>query len=532
MLASAQIVGRVRLTPDDTSSTLPAYDPSLQSNFRNVLDQFHTSREDASKKANTSDPAWPKQKDADPSITSVVAQPVTPPVEAPQFILPFTTSITLRCDATASVDDAAQTSAASVDLRNEHPEIATARRLQADSITPAPDQTAAAHLVNIATGDTFTPVLPVISSTTSEPFIADVQDPKIGYQSRSSTGRPTEKVFSHRAGEEPQSAADPTQTVFASIPVTNVVPQPPISVTAEKTLAQDSSESQNSPTGTGIDLKNSALPAIESAGPPTVPANAGEIVFAARLTSTVELQPPGSESGSPVGPLPSSIAPLQLTPFPVTVKQIALGADLPSDAHSGDSGGRPEKDKSTNWGAKPETFLPQIHAAVADQPVIPANSHASASPLPSAARLNQVDAPAVPANSNHDITVRIPDATGQGTAVRFVERAGEIHVSVRSSDAEMAQTLRGELSDLVNHLEDGGMRTEVWQPGTGTNAAFSQNDSQHPFADSDGSNGRQPSSGSNSEQESKGQNRPRWVEELEGSIGNTKSKETTQLWQA
>ena len=136
-------------------------------------------------------------------------------------------------------------------------------------------------------------------------------------------------------------------------------------------------------------------------------------------------------------------------------------------------------------------------------------------------------------NTNHDITVRIPDSTDQGTAVRFVERAGEIHVSVRTSDAEMAQTLRGGLNDLVNHLEDGGIRTRSVATRFGSNSASSQNDSQQPFADPDGSNGRQYSSGSNSEQESKQQNKPRWVEELEGSIGNPNFKETTQLlWQA
>jgi hypothetical protein len=144
-----------------------------------------------------------------------------------------------------------------------------------------------------------------------------------------------------------------------------------------------------------------------------------------------------------------------------------------------------------------------------------------------------IDPPAAAPKSNNDITVRIPDSTGQDTAVRFVERAGEVHVSVRTGDPEMAQNLRGGLNDLVNRLEDGGIRAEVWQPGSGSNASTSQNDSHQPFADPDGSNGRQYSSGSNSDQGSRQQNRPRWVEELEGSIGNPNFKETTQsLWQA
>jgi hypothetical protein len=219
---------------------------------------------------------------------------------------------------------------------------------------------------------------------------------------------------------------------------------------------------------------------------------------------------------------------------PAAAKQIATPADLPADAHSGESGGQPNKEKASDLFAKPEPLVPQMHVPASDQSAIPTNNHASTSPLSPAAQMDRViDPPAAAPKTNNDITVRIPDSTGQDTAVRFVERAGEIHVSVRTSDVEMAQSLRGGLSDLVNHLENGGIRTEVWQPGSASNASTSQNDSHQPFADPDGSNGRQYQSGSNSEQESKQQNRPRWVEELEGSIGNPNFKETTQLlWQA
>jgi hypothetical protein len=104
-------------------------------------------------------------------------------------------------------------------------------------------------------------------------------------------------------------------------------------------------------------------------------------------------------------------------------------------------------------------------------------------------------------------------------------------VSVHTGDTEIAQSLRGGLNDLVSRLEDGGIRTQVWQPSA--DASNSHNDSQQSFADPDGSNGNQYSSGSSSEQESKQQNKPRWVEELESSIGNPNFKETTQLlWQA
>ncbi len=252
--------------------------------------------------------------------------------------------------------------------------------------------------------------------------------------------------------------------------------------------------------------------------------NSGTLAFAARLTPTNDSQPPAAS--------PASQTPLQ-TAAPVTTKQISVAADVPADTHSGDSGGQFEKEKPGDLFAKPETLLPQVRAAVADQTVAPASNNTSSSTLSAAAQMDKVlDPPATP-KANNDITVRIPDSTGQDTAVRFVERAGEVHVSVRTGDTEMAQTLRGGLNDLVNRLDNGGIRTEVWQPGAGSNGAFSQNDSHQSFTDPDGSNGRQYSSGSNAEQESKQQNKPRWVEELEGSIGNLNSKETPQLlWQA
>ena len=159
----------------------------------------------------------------------------------------------------------------------------------------------------------------------------------------------------------------------------------------------------------------------------------------------------------------------------------------------------------------------------------PASTSATTEASASAHSQKIIDLPPQPATNSHDITVRIPDASDQGTAIRFLERGGEIHVSVRTGDADMAQTLRGGLNDLANRFESGGISAEIWQPGS--NSSFTQSDSQHAFADPDSSNGNSQS-GSNSEQESNQRNKPRWVEELENSIGNTNSKETPQLWQA
>ena len=641
MTVSAQI-GTLREVPDSTSISLDSgtalKGASLTSDFRSVLEQYHASRESVSETddtqgATTQSTTQQKQKDSDPTTTLAVPQPATPAVEAPRLILPFTTSITLRQDATsspkdtavqdtsASVDETAtQDASASMDNTATQPSTAPAGRNarstaiptsspaptilrgtldllsrprgndpktdrasvkeqpktqakpQAKSKDYAPTPTAAAPIGQVAPHDQVKPLpeiapadpsIPVLvtssttleqaativqnSSTVSEapyPVSTSTSDRAIAYQYGPSNERPVETAVIHIASQEPKKVSDSSQAPTVPIPIANPVtntvePQAPIHPPVgsnvprqdAKAFERGSAVSQDFSAASGSYTKSIIPPAVEHANDTPAP-NSGAIAFAARLTPTAELQTPGSESTLPAAPLAGSQTPTQVV-TPAAAKQIVTAADLPVDAHSGESGGQPNKEKASDQFAKPDTLLPQMHMAAAGQAVTPPNNHSSSSPLSPAAQMDRViDPPAAGPKTNNDITVRIPDSTGQDTAVRFVERAGEIHVSVRTSDVEMAHSLRGGLNDLVNHLEDGGIRTEVWQPGSASNASTSQNDSHQPFADPDGSNGRQYQSGSNSEQEPK-QNKPRWVEELEGSIGNPNFKETTQLlWQA
>src|SRR5262249_39755441 len=112
------------------------------------------------------------------------------------------------------------------------------------------------------------------------------------------------------------------------------------------------------------------------------------------------------------------------------------------------------------------------------------------------------------------------------TDVRFVERAGEVHVMVRTTDTEMAQTLRGGLNDLVGRMEHTGIRAEVWRPNQ--DAAPMQSDSQQQSWDQRGDH-QGSGSGRNHQQnpeerENDRQNgeKPRWVEELETSLTQSK----------
>ena len=134
------------------------------------------------------------------------------------------------------------------------------------------------------------------------------------------------------------------------------------------------------------------------------------------------------------------------------------------------------------------------------------------------ARIEQaMDIPA-PAASSHDITVRIADAGEHGADIRFVEHAGEVRVSVKTADPEMAQALRGGLNDFANRMEQSGIRTEVWRPGADANS--SQNP-QDQFDQKGRQQNRERDSQQGSQQENPNSSKPGWVEELETSLARS-----------
>jgi hypothetical protein len=139
--------------------------------------------------------------------------------------------------------------------------------------------------------------------------------------------------------------------------------------------------------------------------------------------------------------------------------------------------------------------------------------------LPASARLAEsIELRAAPPGSPNDITVRIPDSE-RGTDVRFVERAGEVHVSVRTTDAGMAQTLRSGLNDFAVRLEQGGVKAEMWRPSSDNGSGSpSQNQYGRRPSDQRGSQGEHPGTG-DSQDGNQNSKKPKWVEALEMSVG-------------
>jgi hypothetical protein len=113
-----------------------------------------------------------------------------------------------------------------------------------------------------------------------------------------------------------------------------------------------------------------------------------------------------------------------------------------------------------------------------------------------------------------------------------VEREGELHVAVRTGDADLAHGLRQGLPELVDHLDQGGFRTEAWRPSGVVSAPEPPSQAQSRSSDS-----RNPDSQSQSgwSQQERGQrdqnqsNRPKWVEELEGNLAGGGQKSTGEF---
>jgi hypothetical protein len=67
--------------------------------------------------------------------------------------------------------------------------------------------------------------------------------------------------------------------------------------------------------------------------------------------------------------------------------------------------------------------------------------------------------------------------------VRVSERGGEVQITVRTSDNDMAQSLRQHLPELSDKLTQTGIHADLWQPSTAQSAASGQDADSAPGRD-------------------------------------------------
>ncbi len=110
---------------------------------------------------------------------------------------------------------------------------------------------------------------------------------------------------------------------------------------------------------------------------------------------------------------------------------------------------------STNPMAAPiAVHTPVTHSAPAappsDAPSVAAEPALAADPAPAPAAAT-------------DIKIALND-NGQRVELRVTERAGDIHVAVRTPDSQLATALRDDLPALSTKLEQSGFHSDMWRP--------------------------------------------------------------------
>jgi hypothetical protein len=144
------------------------------------------------------------------------------------------------------------------------------------------------------------------------------------------------------------------------------------------------------------------------------------------------------------------------------------GSDEPPAPITGASASAQTKEADPTATAAPLDAVSTLNTAVV-HPVPAAytqvDSIKSSAPATSAASVAAIDEPPVaPTLRTQSIEIQVPGAGDQQVDVRVSQRAGNVDVTVRTPDNDLAQSLRQHLPELSDRLSQSGVNGDVWQP--------------------------------------------------------------------
>jgi hypothetical protein len=84
---------------------------------------------------------------------------------------------------------------------------------------------------------------------------------------------------------------------------------------------------------------------------------------------------------------------------------------------------------------------------------------------------------------SQNIDLKIAGADNSQVDVRVSQRAGDVQVTVRTPDGELAQSLRQHLPELSDRLSQTGASGEIWQPPQAQSASAGGNDADSRYSD-------------------------------------------------
>ncbi|MGH9673222.1 MAG: hypothetical protein ACRD44_08575, partial [Bryobacteraceae bacterium] len=119
-------------------------------------------------------------------------------------------------------------------------------------------------------------------------------------------------------------------------------------------------------------------------------------------------------------------------------------------------------------------------------------------------------------------------SASESVRLNLVERRGEVHISVHTSDESLSTSLKKDLGELVQHVEQSGLKAETWTQA----AASSDKDSSNSYGSrergKDAQQQQRSFSGGQQQNQKREDSRPRWYEELTRTL-NCFGKEQT-VW--
>jgi hypothetical protein len=165
----------------------------------------------------------------------------------------------------------------------------------------------------------------------------------------------------------------------------------------------------------------------------------------------------------------------------------------------------------------------QVHApSTADtpQPVSEQPAHTAAADL----QVRQEIANPEPVRNVH---MQVIGDNNSRVDVRLMDRGGELHVSVKSGDVNLAQNLQDHMPELTSRLEQQQFQTEVWIPKLADNGK-SEMSGTRDFS-SNPNNNSHTSDHSDQQGKRQQQYKPDWVDVLENSTRGTGKIDQTWL---
>ena len=166
-----------------------------------------------------------------------------------------------------------------------------------------------------------------------------------------------------------------------------------------------------------------------------------------------------------------------------------------------------------------------VHATALDSTPSPAAPAPAATGAASQPSMMASHAPAalhtdatVKTGTANELSFSVSSSDQQKVEVRVMDRAGEVRVSVRTPNEELASTLRSDLGSLTGKLNQSGFTTEAFAPSSHS-GEFSRDQNNPPANQQQGGgqdrNFQRQGQQQDSQQQDSRARRPQWLDELE-----------------